>query len=100
MQGFQMTVVEGVRSADDIEIYESGAEPEFFITHFGRVEVLPGGCVRIYCCSQRDPAHLRVEFSAIVPVDRLIVMANDALRIAAEESNPLFKAVSGAGLAN
>lgn len=67
------------------EYFETGSEPEYFVTHT-RLEVVQGGNIRIYCYVKRhDRMHLL--YTAIVPPSDLAEMARKSMQVAAEAHN-------------
>lgn len=55
------------------ELYQTGTEPEFFITRIAKIEIVSGGSLRIYCASEREATH-RLEYTVIVPVELMAPM--------------------------
>ena len=55
------------------ELYQTGTEPEFFITKIAKVEIVSGGSLRIYCASERQAMH-RLEYTVIVPTEMMAPM--------------------------
>lgn len=72
-------------------LFETGTEPEYFVTHIAKIEQASDGCLRLYLASERGRDHqLRLEFTAVVAVARLAVMAREALAFAADSHNVLM----------
>lgn len=79
------------------EIIETGTEPEFFVTHIARAELVMGGaCVRFYIASERSPGVLRVEYTAVCTLGAAAQMARHIMSIAADNHNLLTMAGLGA----
>ncbi len=69
------------------EFVDTGTAPEFFVDHIGRQEVL-GGNIRTYMCAKRGNL-LVVQYTSIIPVTCLAVMARIALIRASDAHNKL-----------
>jgi hypothetical protein len=57
---------------------ETGAEPEFFVTHT-RTEAASGGNVRIFCYSERHKNEFQLLYIAVVPAKELAEIARRGL---------------------
>jgi hypothetical protein len=60
--------------------------PEYFVTHIGRAERIPGNCVRFWMCMQRGDI-LEPRYTCIWPVECLLsrheliaLVGKDAIR--------------------
>lgn len=79
-------------------LFETGTEQEFFVTHIAKIEPASEGCLRLYLASERGKDHqLRLEFTAVVSITRLAVMAREALAFAADGHNLLVMVPPGVG---
>lgn len=57
--------------------------PEFFYTTIGKTEPAGGGCIRIYCCIERNGA-LVPQLTVVMPVTSLLMAARQAEEAALE----------------
>ena len=68
------------------EYFETGSEPEFFVTHT-KIESAGGGNLRIFCYVERHKGQLHLLYTAIVPPKALAMMARTSMSAAAEAHN-------------
>lgn len=68
------------------ELFETGTEPEFFITDT-RLEDAGGGNVRIFCYARRKLNELHLLYTVVVPAESLVAMARKAMHAASDSHN-------------
>lgn len=69
-----------------LELHETGSEPEFFVTDIARVELAGAGSIRLYVASERHGTY-RLEYTVVIPMDKLAVMAQQSMEIVAVSHN-------------
>lgn len=67
---------------------DTGSAPEFYITDIGKAEFPSPHDVRFYLCVKRGSL-LLVQFTCIIPVTDIAIMAREAMQIAAEHHNTM-----------
>jgi hypothetical protein len=72
--------------ADTRELIETGMEPEYFVSAMPRAEIASVGNVRLYLAAEKHGI-LRLEYTAVVPIELLAAMGRQLLDIAARGHN-------------
>jgi hypothetical protein len=72
----------------DLEFVDTGNAPEFFVEGIGKQELLEGGNVRTYVCSRRGKL-LVVQYTSVVSIMKLAIMARQCLQLCGEAHNEL-----------
>lgn len=87
--GWEKTKMGAPGNASVAENFEPFSVPEYFMTHIGATEIIPGSeCVRMYCGTTRG-GHFRAEFTVVVPIAMMGGLARQALEAAADGHNAL-----------
>ena len=68
------------------EYFETGSEPEFFVTHT-KIEPAEGGNLRVFCYVKRHTNRLHLLYTVIVPPADLATMARKSLSAASDAHN-------------
>lgn len=70
----------------DMRVFETGAEPEYFITHM-RTELAGNGNVRVFAYALRRKTELHLLYTVIIPGEALTVMGRQCLQAGPEAHN-------------
>lgn len=70
----------------DLGILDTFGVPEYFYTTIGKTEPAGGGCIRIYCCIERNGS-LIPQFTVVMPALCLLTAARLAEQAALEVYN-------------
>ena len=73
--------------AANVDLIETGTEPEFLASSIPRYDMLPNGWVRLYIASHRSRNIDRIEYTVLVAPDDLATMGRQCMDIAAEAHN-------------
>lgn len=76
----------GTTKMSDLGILDTFGVPEFFYTTIGKTEPAGGGCIRIYCCIERNGS-LIPQLTVVMPAMSLLVAARQAEEAALEVFN-------------
>lgn len=68
------------------ELYQTGVEPEYFVTEIAKFETACGGAMRLYCASAREGS-TRLEYTVVIPMEVLARMARQLVEAVAEARN-------------
>jgi hypothetical protein len=60
------------------DLYQTGTEPEFWVTEIAKVEPACAGAMRLYCASSREGS-IRLEYTVVIPMEGLSHMARQLL---------------------
>ena len=63
----------------NLDLYQTGTEPEFFITTIAKIETVAGNAVRFYCASERGIIR-RLEYTVVIPTDLILPMTVQTMR--------------------
>ncbi len=82
-----------------VEFVDTGTAPEFFVDTIGKHELI-GANVRTYMCARRGNL-LIVQYTNVIPITSLAIMARSALNFAARSHTEITLAdVNGGQRAN
>lgn len=69
-----------------MEFYQTGTEPEFFVTHVVKAEAAAEGCLRLYFAQRRGDVSILL-YTVVVAVSDLAQIARTNLHNAADAHN-------------
>ena len=76
----------GVRMATEPQYFETGSEPEYFVTHT-RVEAASAGNVRVFCYAERRKGEFHLLYSVVIPNKEMAEIARRGLMAAVDAHN-------------